>query len=658
MAATKEKTTDNRAKRIYTSAMIDTLLEDAKNGLEIDTDPFYMGDLELRAPNIVFEYTDYEIAEFRKCMEDPVYFISKYCKFQTDNGRTNVILRDYQIEMIHMLTDSHYDDEVGEFIPDNRNCIIMASRQTAKTTTNAAIMAHYLCFNTHKNIMILANKDATAKEIVDKIIQIFRGLPYFLKPGSVNFGKTGLNLDNGCRLLSSATTASTSIGFTIHKLFLDEFAHIPRNIIEPFWRSVYPTLSSSKLSQCIITSTPNGQNMFYDIYSKSSIGTAENSFKGMRVDYWQVPEHDDKWADEMRRNFGVDFFAQEFELQFNVNSKMFLSGSDFQFMNKLSKKYKSIDLFSSDLIDNNKLRWHPSFDPLSISSNDKFLFTVDLSEGKEYDEDVKEKERDVADYNIINIFKIIPNSIANIRSKNRAEKIEIKDCFKYVQVGVYEDNTHDEEHCAYVASALAYQIFNAHNYDNVRILVEINFQGKNFITHLKNDINFFDDIIIKTYHSEPVPGEKRKKKPGFKTTTTKEYFCKKTRRMIEKKRVAISDQRTIKQLAAFGRVKGNRLGGIATHDDLSISVLNIISRAADEDVFIGWAEDLIVNNENLKYKYDLNMLIQKWEFENPDISDTVFNNLYLNKANNDNYYASYNNYHYSQKTYSQIIKTY
>ena len=649
--AAKDNKSDNRAKRIYTSAMIDILLADAANGLEIDTDPFYMGDLELRAPNIVFEYTDQEVEEFQKCMMDPIYFIEKYCKFQTDNGRTQVVLREYQKDMIHMLTDCHYDDEVGEFIPNNRNCIIMASRQTAKTTTNAAIMAHYLCFNAHKNIMVLANKDATAKEIVDKIIQIFRGLPYFLKPGAVNFGKTGLNLDNGCRLLSSATTASTSIGFTIHKLFLDEFAHIPRNIIEPFWRSVYPTLSSSKLSQCIITSTPNGQNMFYDIYSKSSIGTQENSFAGMRVDYWQVPEHDDAWADQMRRDFGEELFAQEFELQFNVNSKMFLRGSDFKFMNRVSKKYKTLELFNSNIINNSKLRWHPDFNPYDISPNDKFLFSIDLSEGKEYDEDVKEKEKNVADYNIINIFKLIPNSIANVRSKNFGEKIEIKDCFKFVQIGVYEDNEHDEEYCANVASALAYQIFNTHNNDNVRIMVEINFQGKNFITTMKNHYNFYDELIVKTYHSEPVPGEKRKKKPGFRTTTTKEYFCKKTKRMIEKRRVVINDPRSIKQLASFGRVKGNKLGGIAAHDDLSVSILNTISRATDEELFVGWAEDLIINND-ANYKYQLNQLIQKWEFENPEISDATFNNLYVNMNNSYHNYENYNSY---QKTYSQII---
>ena len=616
-------------KRIYTTEIIDRLVEDARNGLEIDTTPFFMGDLELRAPNIVFQYTDWELEEFQRCMLDPVYFVANYCKFQNDKGRTTVKLRDFQEDILHLYCDQHYDEELDEFIPNNRNVITMASRQTGKTTTTAGFMAWYLCFHYDRNIMALANKQTTATEIVDKVIQIFRGLPYWLKPGAINFAKLGLTLDNGCRLLSSATTASTSIGFTIHILYIDEFSHIPNNIIEPFWRSVYPTMSSSRLSQCIITSTPNGQNMFYDIYSKSSMGTSENSFKGMRIDYWQVPGHDDAWAEQMRKDFGPELFAQEFELQFTVNSQMLLKGSDLQFFNRVQLPFGFRDKFDHELLKSHKLRWAKDFDPYNIKPNDKFLFCVDLAEGKEYDDSVKEKEKEGPDYNIINIFKIVPNSIANIKSKNSNTKVELKDCFKCIQVGIFEDNEHDEEYCANMTSALLYNVFNAHINDNVRVMVEMNFQGKNYVTHLQKDINYSNDIVIKTYHSEPVPGEIRKKKPGFKTTTTKEYFCKKCAKMIEKRRVIVRDNRSIKQLTAFGRVK-RKLKGIACHDDISITILNALPRAFEEDAFIGWLEDLIENNLDKSYKYNLNQIIQKWEFENPEMSDFQFNS-YLNE---------------------------
>lgn len=516
------------------------------------------------------------------------------------------------------------------------------------TTTMAACLAWFLCFNDSKNAMVLANKQATAIEIVDKIIQIFRGLPFFLKPGALNFGKMGLTLDNGCKLLSSATTASTSIGFTIHWLMVDEFAHIPKNIIEPFWRSVYPTLSSSKLSRCTVISTPNGQNMFYDIYSKSSMGTSENSFKGLRIDYWRVPGHDDAWADAMRRDFGADLFAQEFELQFSVNSKMLLKGSDLQFMNRIKRDYIYKDLYAGRMLENEKIKWHPNFDPLTIKQSDKFLFCIDLAEGKEYEDLVKASDKP-NDYGVINIFKLVPASLANIRSRNKDKKIETKDCFRAIQIGIYVDNEHDEEYLANITSNLMYNVFNTQEFDNVRLLVEMNFQGKNYVTHLKNHEEFYDDIIIKTYHSEPIPGEKRKKKYGYKTTTTKEYYCKKSAKLIEDRRIIPNETETILQLGSFGKIKGDKYGGIASHDDISITVLNTIPRAFEQENFIGWVEDLLVNHENVFYKYELNNLIQLWELNNPEISDTKFNILY-NNSTNINY-----NYINSPKTYSQIM---
>lgn len=642
-----------KSKRIYTTEIINKLLEDAGKGLEIDTSPFFMGDLELRDANIVFQYTEEEIEEFQKCAQDPIYFTAKYCKFQNDKGRTTVKLRDFQEDTLHMLCDQHYDEELDEMIPDNRNCIIMASRQTGKTTTTAAFMAWYLCFHYDRNIMALANKQTTAVEIVDKVIQIFRGLPFWLKPGAINFGKMGVTLDNGCRLLSSATTASTSIGFTIHVLYIDEMAHIPSNIIEPFWRSVYPTMSSSRLSQCIITSTPNGQNMFYDIFTKSDIGTGENSFKGKRIDYWQVPGHDDAWAAQMRIDFGDKLFAQEFELQFTVNASMLLKGSDLQFMDRLKMNYGNKTMFNHELLKTHKLRWHPNFDPYNINPNDKFLLSVDLSEGKEYDDNVSEKIREGTDYNIINIFKIIPNSLGNIRTKNFNKKVESKDCYKCVQIGIFEDNEHDEAFCADMTNAILYTIFETQLHDNTRVMVEMNFQGKNYVTHMQKDINFADDIIIKTYHSEPVPGEKRKKKFGFKTTSTKEYYCKKGAKMIEDRRLIISDVRSIKQLAAFGKVKG-KLEGIAMHDDISVTILNAVPRAFEEEAFIGWLEDLIENNPDKLYKYNLNQIIQKWELDNPEMSDSYFNSLI--NDNRINYTELINSQ--MNQSYSQLMNRY
>lgn len=118
--------------RLYTTEIINSLRNDISEGFEVDMSPFFDGDYELRNERITFRMTPEEEEEYEKCFMDAMYFIEKYCKFMTDNGRRIVKLRDYQKDIIHLVTDQHYDPELDEMIPDNKNVIIMASRQVGK----------------------------------------------------------------------------------------------------------------------------------------------------------------------------------------------------------------------------------------------------------------------------------------------------------------------------------------------------------------------------------------------------------------------------------------------------------------------------------------------------------------------------------------------
>ena len=285
------------------------MIKDRNQGYDIDFEPFFQRDLDLRAANIPFKMTEEEMEEYQKCFDDPIYYVETYAKFMTDHGIHTVTLRDYQKKVISIVTEETYDEENDLILPTNRSIIWLAARQSAKTTSISAFLSWMMIFHIDRNILIVANKEKTAIEIVDKIINIFKGLPFWLKPGTEAWGKTALKLDNGSKIISSATTNTASIGFTIHCVLLDEFAHIPENIVNNFWRSVYPTLSSSRVSQCIITSTPNGTtNKFYDIWSGATTG--RNSFVPIRTDYWEVPGHDDAWAAQMKADFGEEEFAQ------------------------------------------------------------------------------------------------------------------------------------------------------------------------------------------------------------------------------------------------------------------------------------------------------------------------------------------------------------
>ncbi len=636
---------NDKNRRIYSTAVIEQMLEDRNNGYDIDFSPFFERDLELRAPNIIFEMTREEKEEYMKCAQDPVYFIENYCKFRTDYGDTLVTLRDFQKEIIHIATDEEYNEELDLFIPKNRNVIWMAARQSSKTTTLCAILAHKLIFS-YSNCICYANKEDTSKELISKTNQIFRGLPFYMKPGCLTFGKTGFQLDNGSRLLSSATTNTASIGFTIHFMILDEFAHIPENIVNNFWRSVYPTLSSSQVSQCMIISTPNGAtNKFYDIWSGSIEG--KNSFKNYRVDYWQVPGHDQAWADKMRKDFGEEEFAQEFELQFNKNSKMLMKPEAADYISRMITTFVPKQIYiQNQYLNDPCLLWHPDFDPNNIDPNDKFLMLVDLAEGNgETDEKFASKKR-TPDSNSINIFRIRPNSIANIRRFSNIS-CKITDCFRFEQIGRYSCNTEDEVYCARVCSALSYNLFHDNERDSVRVAVEMNFNGKSFFEEFKRHQQYSGATVVRTYHTKPIPGEKQRKRYGIKTTQNKESYCIKGNKMLSKHRIIIHCKDTFEQMKAFGYLRG-KLTGIACHDDLSMPVFNHIPRMLDESGFVSWLQDYLFMYKDQGLVYRINSIIQQWAMENPDMSDGDFAALYgLNEMRTNPYQQPMNTNPYS-----------
>jgi hypothetical protein len=221
-----------------------------------------------------------EQQEYVRCALDVHYFVEKYCKVKREDGSIgNILLRDYQKEILDNFVNSRFN-------------ILMASRQVGKTISSAIFMLHKILFDNDKNIMIVANKGDTAVEIVDKIKSIYTLLPFFLKPGIKTWNQKSLTFENGCRIKTSARTKTPAIGFTIDVLYLDEFAHIPSNIIEPYYTAAFPTTAAVQNSKIIITSTPNGMNLFHRLLTDAERPEGDpqkNNYKAMRVYWYQVP---------------------------------------------------------------------------------------------------------------------------------------------------------------------------------------------------------------------------------------------------------------------------------------------------------------------------------------------------------------------------------
>lgn len=159
------------------------------------------------------------------------------------------------------------------------------------TVSAAIVLLWFVHFENDKNVMIVANKGKTTKEIIRKIKDIYKLLPFYLKKGVINWNESTIAFDNGSRIQTENRTADPSVGFSIDLLYLDEFAKVPNNIIEPYFGAVVPTVSSINNSKIIITSTPEGYNLFHTILidaERDEDDPLKNMFNAMRVYWWQT----------------------------------------------------------------------------------------------------------------------------------------------------------------------------------------------------------------------------------------------------------------------------------------------------------------------------------------------------------------------------------
>ena len=265
-------------------------------------DSVYLGNPNLKKANVQQEWTKEELEEYAKCMKDPIYFIQHYIKIVSlDEGLVPFELYDFQKEM------------VGTF-HNNRFTICKLPRQSGKSTTIIAYLLHYVLFNPTVNVAILANKAATARDLLGRLQLAYEHLPKWLQQGVMSWNKGSLELENGSKILASSTSASAVRGGSYNIIFLDEFAYVPSNVAEQFFSSVYPTISSGKTTKVMIVSTPHGMNMFYKLWVDAE--EERNEYIPIEVHWSEVPGRDEKWKSQTIKNTSESQFNTEFECEF------------------------------------------------------------------------------------------------------------------------------------------------------------------------------------------------------------------------------------------------------------------------------------------------------------------------------------------------------
>ena len=389
----------------------------------------YLGNANVKRDGVSQNWTKEDILEYQRCMEDSVHFAETYCKvISLDDGLVDFKLYDYQKNMFR-----HFQD--------NRFSVVLACRQSGKSISTVAYLLWFALFHSVKTIAILANKGATAREMLMRITLMLENLPFFLQPGTKALNKGSIEFSNNSRLIAAATSGSSIRGMSINLLYLDEFAFV-ENATE-FYTSTYPVVSAGKTTKVIITSTANGLgNIYQKIYEGALQGT--NEFKPFRVDWWDVPGRDEEWKRMTISNTSELQFDQEFGNNFHGTGNTLINAETL-----LSLKAK---------------------DPLSVSNHVSIY--DDPIEGNNYIMFVDVAKGRGMDYSTFNVI--------DVTSK------------PFKQVAVFRDN---------ITSPLLYPdiIYKyAMHYNECYVVIESNDQGAVVCNGLYYDLEY-ENVFVESY---------------------------------------------------------------------------------------------------------------------------------------------------------------
>ena len=481
----------------------------------------YLGNPNLKKANVSTQFTKKQVAEYMKCAQDPVYFIRTYIRIVSlDEGVIPFDMYDFQESMVEKFHQHRFN-------------IAKLPRQSGKSTIVTAYLLWYVLFNANVNVAILANKAATAREMLGRLQLSYENLPRWLQQGIIGWNKGSLELENGSKILAASTSASAVRGMSFNIIFLDEFAFVPNHIAEQFFASVYPTISSGKSTKVIIISTPHGMNLYYKIWHDAQRGV--NNYITTEVHWSQVPGRDAKWKQQTIENTSEAQFRVEFDCEF----------------------LGSVDT----LISPSKLGVMPYSDP--ITQNRGLAVYEDRKEGNNYILTVDVSRGIGGDYSA---FCVMDTTTVPYKMVARYKNNEIKPIiFPDIIVNV------------------------AKNYNNAYILCEVNDIGGQVADIIQYDLEY-ENLLMAAMRGRA--GQQlgqgfsgKKTQLGVKmSTAVKQVGCSNLKALIEDDKLLIPDYDTISELTTFIQ-KGNSFQAEdGCHDDLAMCLV-IFAWMAMQDYF-------------------------------------------------------------------------
>lgn len=471
----------------------------------------YQGNPNLPRESYIHTFTQHEIDEFRKCVDDPVYFATKYIRIiNVDRGLMPFEMWNFQEDMLRSFSANRFN-------------ICKLPRQVGKTTTAVAFLLHYILFNKDVNIAILANKSSTAREIMGRLQLAFEYLPRFLQQGVKEWNKGNIELANGSKAQADSTSGSSVRGKSFNVIFLDEFAHVPSNIAEAFFMSTYPTISSGNTTKVIIVSTPNGLNLFYKMWMDAIEKRSE--YVPIEIHWSMVPGRDETWKEQTIRNTSQEQFDQEFECNFIGSTNTLIHPS----------KIRSL-VFKNPIARDGDMVIYEMPQP-----GRTYVLIADVAEGQGLD---------FSTFSIIDVTEIPYRQIAKYRNNKITPLLfptviltaarKFNDAFVLVEINSIGLQVADILH-----NELAYE-------NLIKIRTAKGKQGQ-----------------------QVTPGWTKQMQFGVKTSTqTKKIGCANLKSLIENDKLIINDEHTIMELTTFSANKQSFAAEEGNNDDLVMTLVN------------------------------------------------------------------------------------
>jgi len=458
----------------------------------------YLGNINIKRDGIEQDWTREQIEEYAKCMKNPIYFAEKYVKvISLDKGLVNFKLYPYQKKMFR-----HFNK--------NRFSIVLACRQSGKSISSVVYLLWYAIFHPEKTIAVLANKGATAREMLARVTLALENLPFFLQPGCKALNKGSIEFSNNSRIIAAATSGSSIRGMSVNLLFLDEFAFVER--AAEFYTSTYPVISSGKETKVIITSTANGiGNPFQKIWEGAM--QEINEFKPFRVDWWDVPGRNKRWKEQTIANTSQIQFDQEFGNTFYGTGDTLINAETL--MNFRAKPP------IRRLEDNSLLIYEET------EKKHDYIITVDVSKGR---------GQDYSTFNVIDI-------------STRPFK----------QVAVYRNNTISP----ILFPNIIYKYANVYN--SAYIVVESNDQGAVVCNGLYYDLEY-ENIHLESAVKANSIGITMNRK-------VKRLGCSAIKDILETNKLNVVDEDTIMEISTFVAKGTSYEASEGNHDDLMMNLV-------------------------------------------------------------------------------------